>query len=152
MFKKIIKITIVLICMISIFLLSNDTADQSDKKSDSVILNIYKLFGKKSISNNHKKEVINKYVFFVRKSAHFIIYLLLGLSLISLVREYREIDIKALIISFMIATLYACSDEIHQLFVSGRSCEVLDIFIDGCGSFLGIMIYYLYYRVRRIKQ
>ena len=38
--------------------------------------------------------------------------------------------------------IYACTDEFHQLFVMGRSCEMRDVLIDTLGSFVGILIYY----------
>lgn len=44
-------------------------------------------------------------------------------------------------LSILICMLYACSDEIHQLFVSGRSGKVLDVCIDTFGSLMGIFIY-----------
>ena len=40
--------------------------------------------------------------------------------------------------------LYSISDEIHQIFVPGRSCELLDVFIDTCGSLIGIISCYKY--------
>jgi len=40
----------------------------------------------------------------------------------------------------IICVLYAISDEIHQLFVLGRSGEVGDVLSDGRGSLLGIFI------------
>ena len=36
--------------------------------------------------------------------------------------------------------IYAISDEIHQLFVPGRSGQVRDVLIDSAGSLLGIII------------
>ncbi len=39
--------------------------------------------------------------------------------------------------SVLFCFFYACSDEIHQLFVSARSGRVLDVFIDTCGACLG---------------
>ena len=42
--------------------------------------------------------------------------------------------------------IYACSDEIHQLFIFGRSCELRDVLIDFIGSLLGVMIAYKFYK------
>ena len=39
--------------------------------------------------------------------------------------------------------LYALSDEVHQIYVPGRSCELRDVFIDTSGSIIGIIIYSL---------
>ena len=35
-----------------------------------------------------------------------------------------------IITSILIGALYAVSDEIHQLFIVGRSCEIRDVIID----------------------
>jgi VanZ family protein len=35
--------------------------------------------------------------------------------------------------------LYACSDEIHQLFVPNRSGELLDVLLDTFGGSLGVL-------------
>lgn len=45
-----------------------------------------------------------------------------------------------LLFSILFCFIYACSDEIHQLFLSGRSARILDTFIDSIGGFSGISI------------
>ena len=45
--------------------------------------------------------------------------------------------------------LYACSDEVHQTFVAGRSGEVLDVLIDTVGGSLATILYYLIYRRKK---
>ena len=126
--------------MISIFNLSNDNGYKSTKKSDKLITFWYE----KLTNNKINKETIEKLVHPVRKSAHIIIYLILGLLFISLLYEFT-IPIKIMITSSILFCLvYACTDEIHQLFVIGRSGEVKDIILDTIGSTIGIFIYYLY--------
>ena len=142
MLKKIIKIILVLLCMATIFSFSSDTADESTEKSDGLIVRISEFLVGHRLSEEERQEKIDQYVTIIRKGAHFSIYLVLGFLLISLVKEYRVIDTKSILIALMIAILYACSDEIHQLFVPGRSGEILDVFIDSLGSLTGIGIYY----------
>ena len=36
--------------------------------------------------------------------------------------------------------LYAASDELHQLFISERSSQVLDVLIDTAGSLTGTLV------------
>ena len=45
--------------------------------------------------------------------------------------------------AFAIGALYAVSDEIHQIFVPGRSCELRDILIDSAGVLVGILAFQL---------
>lgn len=72
----------------------------------------------------------------IRKLAHFTEYLILGILVANMLREY---DKKAYV-SIIICILYAISDEVHQLFVPGRSCQVLDMFIDTIGSSIGVVL------------
>ena len=48
---------------------------------------------------------------------------------------------KAAGISLLISMLYACTDEFHQHFVPGRSCEVRDVLIDTAGALIGILVF-----------
>lgn len=139
--KKIIKLILVILWMGIIFTFSSDNADKSTSKSDGVIINVYKVFHKGNISNKEKQQIINKYVFPVRKAAHFTEYLILGVLIISLISEYKTLEIKYLLLAIMLCMLYAISDEIHQIFISGRTAKILDVFIDTLGSTTGIFIY-----------
>jgi VanZ family protein len=42
--------------------------------------------------------------------------------------------------AFLIAVLLACSDELHQLFVPGRSGKLTDVVIDSIGSLIMIFL------------
>jgi VanZ family protein len=46
---------------------------------------------------------------------------------------------------------YALSDEIHQRFVPGRSCEFLDFVADSLGIVVVQMCIWLYLRIKRNK-
>ena len=140
MLKKIIKIILVLLCMITIFTFSSDSADESTKKSDGLIVRISEFLVGHRLSPEERQERIDKYVTIIRKGAHLTIYLILGFLLISLVKEYRQVDIKALLIALLIAILYACSDEIHQLFVSERSGKFTDVLVDSIGIIIPLII------------
>lgn len=146
--KKVIKIILLVLCMSTIFFFSNDKADASTKKSDGLIVRISEMVLNKKLNNNEKDKYTTKYFKVIRKSAHFTIYLILGLIFISLLKEYNIIDKRSIIYTVIFVLLYACSDEIHQLFVSGRSGEILDVLIDTTGGFIGTMIYKLYRRIR----
>ena len=39
---------------------------------------------------------------------------------------------------WLIAALYAASDEIHQLFVPGRSGQLSDVILDSAGALAGV--------------
>lgn len=48
-----------------------------------------------------------------------------------------------LIMSVLLSFLYACTDEIHQIFVPGRSAQFRDVLIDTLGASFGALITYL---------
>lgn len=151
MIKKIIKFILVILCMLVIFLFSSDNGTESSLKSDGIIVKISEILVGHRVSQNEREKYIEKYSFYIRKSAHFGIYLILGLLVLSLVSEYIPINYKALLLAFTISFIYACSDEVHQLFIPGRSGEVFDVFIDSIGSIIGIYLYYFVYLIWRMK-
>lgn len=149
MLRKAIKFTLVICCMLIIFMFSSDSGTASSKKSDSVIINLVEVISNKKVNNKDRDKYIEKYVFPVRKCAHFTIYLILGILVISLLSEYRILNFKTVLYTLLIVFLYACSDEFHQLFVSGRSSEIRDVLIDSSGGFIGSYLYYLFRRKRK---
>ena len=131
-------ITITWMCII--FAFSNQKANKSKDYSNSLvkstIVNIYKIF-----NNNPTEEEINNIIdtwdYPVRKMAHFTEYLILGILIFCTLRLY---NVKNIYIMILLCYLYAVSDEVHQLFVVGRSCKIIDIMIDTLGSTIGILI------------
>ena len=140
--RIIVKIFIVLLCMINIFSFSSDSGIDSTKKSDSVILSVYYKFHSNRLSASEEEKIINKYVTLVRKSAHMFIYFILGFTLCSLLFEFNITLKNILLFSILICFLYACSDEIHQCFVSGRNGSFFDVIIDSIGYLFGIFLYF----------
>ena len=76
----------------------------------------------------------------IRKIAHFSIYTLVGFLLMSFVSTYHLEENKRIEISLLVGILYATTDEIHQKFVPGRSCQITDVIIDSMGVLLGILL------------
>ncbi len=82
--------------------------------------------------------------FLIRKLAHISEYAILALftyyALIKIAFNKRII----FQITFLISFLYACSDEFHQLFISGRSGQFTDIIIDSTGCLIMLLFLYLW--------
>ncbi len=148
--KKIIKGLVVLLCMFSIFFFSTDNSVESTNKSNRVILEITNLFHK-DLNHKEKQEIIDTFFVPVRKMAHYTIYFILGISLVSFLREFSIPIRRLILLSIFLAFLYACSDEVHQLFVPGRSGQFSDVLLDTFGASCGVLLYYLIFR-RRLKQ
>ncbi len=143
--KKIIKLLLVILWMGLIFSFSNDSAVVSTKKSDSVIIKTVEFFLDRDLNDEEKEKWITYLVLPVRKGAHFFVYLVLGILIISFCGEFMSLNKKLVLLSVFLAFLYACSDEVHQLFVSGRSGQISDVGLDTLGAFTGIYLYKLIY-------
>ena len=156
MVKAIRRISPILLvfCMILIFLLSAQEAKKSSQTSSELIrflLNIiYPNF--EALAESKQTELISSLQFLVRKSAHFMIYGMLGVfSFLSFV-TYKNLTARLrMLLSLLVCLLYAVSDEIHQLFVVGRSCELRDVLIDFLGSLLAISFMYIVVRLSEFK-
>jgi len=87
--------------------------------------------------------------FILRKFAHITEYFILTLLLYRAFKGSFSLPYFYLIIfTFNLAFLYAVSDEIHQLFVFGRSGNPGDVMIDT----LGIIGFFLFLKYKRGKQ
>ncbi|MBB1503242.1 VanZ family protein, partial [Candidatus Saccharibacteria bacterium] len=59
----------------------------------------------------------------------------------------------SLFMSILLSFLYACTDEIHQIFVPGRSAQFRDVLIDTLGASFGTLIAYLIIKlITKIKE
>ena len=131
----------VVVIMIIIFSLSMDGSTASDYKSNGIADIIINTFNLKNINPFYLNVLI-------RKIAHFGIYFLLGVFIINALYKTTNLSyFNIFIISIIISLLYACSDELHQYFVPGRSGEIRDVMIDLAGAGLSIMIYYFYIKL-----
>lgn len=88
------------------------------------------------------------------KFAHFVVYGgLCGLVAIGLSRPPRRVDgwtLAAVPILFTVA--YGMTDEIHQLYVPGRSFELADLLADAGGAIAVQAILLVHWRNQRAKQ
>ena len=136
---------ITLLIMIFIFFQSSLPADTSQEESDIIVRFL-------SHFTDRDAEMLS---FIVRKLAHFSEYTVLGLFISLTVKEYFQkghFYIRHFIIPLICGVLYAVSDEIHQRFVPGRSCELRDVLIDTCGVLLGVIINMLCVRLGKKKD
>jgi VanZ family protein len=68
--------------------------------------------------------------------------MLLGFNVMGALRFYfpKLTDGGCRLRAVGIAMLYAATDELHQLFVSERSAQVMDVLIDSAGSLTGTFV------------
>ena len=140
---KFINIVLLVICMISIFLLSSEDRKTSTNRSIDTTKKVVSVVTNDDSNSSEVNSFAKKYFVKIRKSAHFIEYLCLGILVINVIKDYKKINYKWIIICILFCLLYSVSDEVHQIYVPGRSCELRDIFIDTSGSIIGIIIFSL---------
>ena len=134
-------IVLTLAVMILIFIFSAQDADESSKTSSRFTKYAVRIFYSDYDSQppEIQKEMWDKTSFMIRKAAHFSIYTLLGFCASFAVGKRKLFSLKSLgVILFGFA--YATSDEFHQKFVKGRSCEFRDMMIDTGGVTTGMLI------------
>ena len=145
-FKIGISLVLIVIWLVIIFSLSNDTAEESSSKSDVVAEEIAEVIYK---DENKKKELVHP----IRKIAHGTVYFILNILVMNLLFQLNRMNYKYYLLGILFCILYAISDEIHQLYISGRSGELRDVFIDSMGSILGCLFYLgIYKLIRKIKN
>lgn len=139
--SRILFIILTISCMVLIFRLSAEDATRSSNTSGNLIRFIFRIFVPHFTEFDAAKQLdmVKNAQFIVRKLAHFSIYALLGCC-ISFAFGKRKFLSRMTAEALALGALYAVSDEIHQSYVPGRSCELRDMFIDTCGTFTGILI------------
>lgn len=138
---KMIFTALTIIWMLVIFLFSAKNADESTEQSLAVGMRVGSIIHAdfETWSDTAKVEfaqIIDKPI---RKMAHMAEYAVLGALLMWTVVLWRESRKKNLLLACLIATIYACTDEIHQLFVPGRYGSVIDVGIDSVGALIGVL-------------
>ncbi|MCI8547848.1 MAG: VanZ family protein [Bacilli bacterium] len=137
-FLRIILLILLLGTFYIIFGFSSQNGEKSGELSSNITKFILKKMNYDDIENYEK--ILKRTEIIVRKIAHFSIYTLVGLLLMSFVSTYKLKQNIRIIISLCIGILYATSDEIHQLFIPGRSGQITDVIIDTMGVLLGIIV------------
>ena len=122
--KKFVFISMVLICLISIYLLSNVDSDNNNiniviKASNIINVNYYYIF------------------------------CILELLLLCMMSSFKKMDFKYYIISLIFCLLYDCIDEVHQFISNGNNIQIMNISIKFSFSVIGCIIfkwfYYIFY-------
>lgn len=139
--KKIISIILLILWMITIFYFSNADANKSTSTSDKVITTIIEIKDKitsQTTPVSEKEKIIENTSFYVRKLAHITEYLILGLLMFNVLKQY---NIHNIYYAIGLCILYSCTDEFHQLFINGRSGSFRDVLIDTIGILIGTYLY-----------
>ncbi len=130
--NKYLNIVLVLVWLIIIFLFSSQVATESSELSGRIV---------NSIAPVAPEIIKSSLTFLVRKSAHIFLYFVLGILTANFLASYKLKAKLVYIYSLIFVFVYAITDEIHQLFVAGRSGEVRDVLIDTIAGAVSIALY-----------
>jgi len=132
----------VVLWMTFIFVMSAQPADLSKQTSGGVAELILRLIvpDYDELTEAEQAEMIENIQHFVRKTAHFCAYALLGVLFFTAYSGHFEKLSFLAPLSLITTALYAASDELHQRFVSGRSGEIADVLLDSSGAVMGILL------------
>ena len=128
--------------MVLIFAFSAQNALESGDVSSRLLRRVLAFVtpGWDSMTKGQRARLIMACHSVFRKLGHFTEYAVLGVFLTLLFRRKKEQQPVWNRLPLLIALLYAASDELHQRFVPGRSCELRDVLIDFSGALLGYLL------------
>ena len=128
---------LMLALMVFIFCMSAQPADDS-----SLTSGCFTSFAARHLLTNFREfdagtqaKIIDGLTFIVRKTAHFSEYATLGFLGYLWLHRLKAGGL----LSFGAAVCYAVTDEIHQRFIPGRSCELRDVLVDSSGALCGVI-------------
>ena len=128
--------------MFLIFSFSTEPAEKSDRTSwfvsRKIIRVLYPDIRKKT--GEERIAIYNTVQHTVRKAAHFTEYMILGLLIRLCLESWFGTRRWSIPGAWLIGTLYAGTDELHQLLIDGRSGQWSDVLLDSAGVLTGVMI------------
>ena len=87
------------------------------------------------------------------KIEHFVSYFILAFYLnftLHFQHKFKKLAESSSLYTILIVAIYGMVDELHQLFIPGRFCDILDWTADILGGLAGLMIVYII--IRSIKN
>ena len=137
---------LVICWMLVIFTFSQMTGSSSGKSSGSILSKIVSIF----VEDEKIDEVTEKLHYPFRKMCHFAEFFILAILVYNLLMCYELTSKHLILYTLLWCFLYACSDEIHQIFVDGRGPAFMDVLFDTFGSitYLGINALFLHKKKR----
>ena len=117
--------------MLFIFTMSSFGSDSSNAQSGQIIQVLRQVFPNLSSHTSGPDASA--------LTAHFTEYAILGILFYFFYRQIlpQKNGLRLFVLAILSSFLYACTDEIHQLFVPGRSGQFTDVLVDTLGASFG---------------
>lgn len=132
---------IVMMCVI--FMFSEQDGNTSGQLSYEVGVKVFTAVNEvmdKGWSEQRISELSKKSQFYIRKTAHFTEYFMLGASVAFPLYVYGIRGIWLILLAGGFCIGFATLDEYHQSFTVGRSPQKRDVIIDSCGVMVGVVL------------
>lgn len=142
LFKRTVFLLLTLCWMALIFWFSAQEAQASQNLSGGFIERLLSIIlpSFDTMDEASRLSLIDSLQTIVRKCAHAGVYAILGIFVYNFMSTFSLSSARTLVIALALCAIYASSDEIHQYFVPGRSCELRDVCIDSLGSLAGMAL------------
>ena len=157
-YRFIISWILVILWMFNIYYLSSMDSELSNTKSKDTINTVVEssvVITNKDISKDNLNSIVNGLNKPLRKCMHSFVFFVLVILFINAFNNSNIGNYKCYLLSILLSFIYACFDEFHQLYVTGRTCQFMDIGIDMIGVLIGVLVFYIYgllVKVRNIKK
>lgn len=150
-----------IVWMCIIFAFSAQTKEESGAVSESFTYHMVsstRTFFHLDLSDARVKEIADAIEGLVRKAAHMTEYGILSVLLYIWIGQWEMSFLRRSGTAVGATAVYAATDEMHQLFVAGRSGRFSDVCIDSAGALAGVIVFALLVRIvkraraRRLKR
>lgn len=128
--------------MVMIFAFSTEDAEHSDRTSGLISRRVLSIIHPEyeQLEESRQKLLYDDMQHIVRKCAHFTEYMVLGLMLRLCLESWFGKQWWLGPASWAGGTLYAGTDEIHQIQVAGRTAQWTDVLLDSAGVLTGMLL------------
>ena len=152
--KRGIYLILLIVWMIFIFSMSamnsDDSAGLSGGITESVVRAVTPDFD--TLPQERQTELLENTETVIRKMAHAAEYLILGVFAMLLLSTFERKTQIQVLLAILLCAAYAATDEFHQLFSAGRSCQATDVLIDTAGAAAGTLMTMGMIKMRKGKK
>ena len=126
------------------FCMNNELSNTKSKDTINTIVESSVVVTNKDISKDNLNSIVNGLNKPLRKCMHSFVFFILVILFINAFNNSNIRNYKCYLLSILLSFIYACFDEFHQLFVTGRTGQLMDIGIDMIGVLFGVLVFYIY--------
>lgn len=136
--KSLKSIVMIAACIAAIFIFSAQSRTESQNLTVGLLENV------NAYLNVQISPLSHEAIYITRKLAHFTEFFVLGSVAFYVLRRYSW--------ALLLGIGSAIADEVHQMFVPGRTPQVMDVMIDSAGVAFALLCIYIFFRVREVMK